>query len=61
MLSTVMQLFKGSYFSVAAGLRPLWPDSGIERAQFACSKFHLLQSEVYKINDTFQRSANETL
>ena len=26
-----------------------------------CSKFHLLQSEVYKIIDTFQRSANETI
>ena len=29
MLSTVMQLFKGSYFSVAAGSRPLWPNSAI--------------------------------
>ena len=56
-----MQLFKGSYFSVAAGLRPLWPNSGIGRAQCACSKFHLRQSEVYKIIDTFQRSTNETI
>ena len=28
-LSTVMQLFKGSYFSVAAGSRHLWPNSAI--------------------------------
>ena len=29
MLSTVMQLFQGSYFSVAAVSRPLWPNSAI--------------------------------
>ena len=29
MLTTVMQLFKGSYFSVAAGSRRLWPNSVI--------------------------------
>ena len=29
MPSTVMQLFKGSYFSVAAGSRHLWPYSAI--------------------------------
>ena len=28
-VSTVMQLFKGSYFSVAAGLRHLCPNSAI--------------------------------
>ena len=28
-LSTVMQLFKGSYFSVAAGSRHLWSNSAI--------------------------------
>ena len=28
-LSTVMRLFKGSYFSVAAGSRHLGPNSGI--------------------------------
>ena len=30
-LSTVMQLFKGSYFSVAAGSRNLWPNSAIAK------------------------------
>ena len=29
MLTTVMQLFNGSYFSVAAGSRHLWPNSVI--------------------------------
>ena len=28
-VSTVMQLFKGSYFSVAAGSRHLWPNLAI--------------------------------
>ena len=48
-VSTVMQLFKGSYFSVAAGLRHLWPNSAIASRTTYVKMFHLLQSEVQKI------------
>ena len=50
MLSTVMQLFKGSYFSVAAGSRHLWPNSVI-----------IEQHNVKYKNYIFQRFTNETL
>ena len=46
-----MQLFKGSYFSVAAGSRHLGPTVILLSwtAQRTWIMFHLLQSEVQKI------------
>ena len=54
-----MQLFKGSYLSVAAGL-DIYDLIWLSRtAQCRCIMFHLLQSEVQK-NHNLERSTNET-
>ena len=49
-LITVMQLFKGSYFSVASGSRHLWPNAAIVNGTMYMNiMYHLLQSEVQKL------------
>ena len=47
-VSTVMQLFKGSYFSVAAGSIHIYDLIRLSRTAQRCelSVFHLLQSQV---------------
>ena len=47
--STVMQLLKSSYFSVAAGSRHLMTQFGYRELHGTWIMFHLLQSEVEKI------------
>ena len=53
-LSTVMQLFKGSYFSVGAASRHFWPNSAIANSTTHLFRnlwvlFHLPQGRVLKI------------
>ena len=58
-LSTVMQLFKGSYFSVAVGWRHLRPNSAIANGT-TCVNYASLASK-YKKSDLFKGpQINET-
>ena len=59
-LSTVMRLFKGSYFSVAAGSRHLGPNSGIVNGATYMNSVSPASKWSTK-NDSFERSTNETL
>ena len=47
-VSSVMQLFKGSYFSVAAGLRHLWSNSAIANGAMYVNYVSPASSEVKK-------------
>ena len=60
MLGAVMQLFKGSYFSVAAGSGILLPYSAIANGTTYMN--YVLPASKWSIkNHIFQRSTNETL
>ena len=54
-VNAVMQLFKGSYFSVDAGLRYLWPNSAIAKGSMYVNYVSRAS------NWSLQRFTNETL
>ena len=65
-LSTVMELFKGPYFSVGAASRHFWPNSA--NANGTAHIFHMMYEYCFtcfkvecKRSYIFQSSSNETI
>ena len=59
MPSTVMQLFRGSYFIVTAGSRHLWPNSAIVNSTTYMN--YVSTASKWSTKNSFQRSTNEAL
>ena len=55
-LSTVMQLFKGSYFSVGATSKHFWPNSAIAIARYLTNVMYELCFSCFKVE--YKRSYN---
>ena len=55
-LSTVMQLFKGSYFSVGADSKHFWPNSAIAIARYLMNVMYELCFTCFKVE--YKRSYN---